>query len=100
MFPRYKSSPVKPSPRAVNPHSVDPFPLAKKRKDQLRKTMHGYYLGPMDPSQFMSSFMPINSQSLGSPPAGIVSDFLRVFNQDNEKSMYDPFVMLPAVLQW
>jgi hypothetical protein len=62
--------------------------------------MDGYYLGPMDPSQFMSSFMPINSRSLGSLPPETDSNFLRVFKQANEKAMYDPFVILLAILQW
>ena len=98
MLHRHNSSPIKPSPRCCNPHSANPALSAKKRKDQLRTIMDDYYLGPMDPSQFMTSFMLINSQSLGSPPAEI--DFLQVFKQDDEKSMYDPFVMLPAIRQW
>ena len=101
MSHRYNSSPIKPSPRGCNPHSANPVLSAKQRKVQLRTIMDGYYLGPMDPSQFMSSFMPINSESgLASPPDTTDSTFLRVFEQGNEKAMYDPFVMLPGVLQY
>ena len=52
--------------------------------------MVGYFLGPMDPSEFMRSFMPINSQTLGSPLDGV--DYRQVYEQPNEKSMYAPFV--------
>jgi len=52
--------------------------------------MHGYFLGPMDPSEFMRSFMPVDSRDLGSPPDEI--DFSEVYNKANEKLMYDPFV--------
>ena len=52
--------------------------------------MSGYVLGPMDPSEFMRSFMPINSQHLGSPPDGI--DFRQACEQHNERLMHAPFV--------
>ena len=54
--------------------------------------MSGYFLGPMSPSEFMDSFMPINSQHLGSPPDGI--DFRQVYDhrQPDERLMYTPFV--------
>jgi len=58
--------------------------------------MHGYFLGPMDPSVFMCSFMPIDSQKLGDPPDGI--DFRKVYGQANEKLMYGPFVRRCIVL--
>ena len=62
--------------------------------------MGGYFLGPMDPSEFMGSFMPINSQNLGSPPDGI--DFRQVYEQTNERLMYAQFVsrrIIPRRLQ-
>ena len=86
----YHSTPPKPTPRGYTQYSAKPNPLAEERKVQLRKNMEGYYLGPMDPAKFMSSFMPTNSQSPGSPPGGI--DFSKVYNQIYEKLMYDPFV--------
>ena len=52
--------------------------------------MQGYFLGPTDPSEFMRSFMPVDSRDLGSPPDWI--DFREVYDQADEKSMYDPFV--------
>src|SRR5882762_1391970 len=93
----YHSTPPKPTPRGYIRYSSKPVPLAKERKDQLRKNMEGYYLGPMDPAKFMSSFMPINSQNPGSPSDGV--DFSRVYKQNNERSMYDPFVSCSATLR-
>ena len=92
----FHSSPPKPTPRGYNQYSSKRVLLAGTRKKQLRENMHGYFLGPMDPSEFMSSFMPINSQNLGSPPDGI--DFCEVYEQTNEKSMYAPFVRHPIIL--
>jgi len=86
----FHSTPPKPTPRGYNLYSSKPVPLAKARKQQLRENMHGYSLGPMDPSEFMGSFMPINSQTLGVLPDGI--DFRQVYEQTNERSMYAPFV--------
>ena len=86
----FHSSPPKPTPRGYNQYSAKPVPLARARKQQLRENMSGYFLGPMDPSEFMRSFMPINSQHLGNPPDGI--DFRQVYEQANERSMYAPFV--------
>ena len=77
-------------------YSARPVLFTETRKQQLRENMHGYFLGPMDPTEFMSSFMPINSQNLGSPPDGI--DFSGVYEQANEKSMYAPFVRHPVIL--
>ena len=93
-----QSSPPKVTPRGFNQYSTAPIPPAKKRQDQLRKNMEGYYLGPMDPSQFMSAFMPINSRSLGTPPDGI--DLSDVYNQKLERLMYNPFVRCPLTLWW
>ena len=59
--------------------------------------MQGYFLGPMDPSEFMHSFMPINSQNLGDPPDGI--NFSDVYEQVNERSMYASFVRRCVTLQ-
>jgi hypothetical protein len=87
---QFHSTPAKPTPRGYNQHSAKPVLLAKTRKEQLRENMHGHFLGPMDPSEFMCSFMPNNSQNLGSPPDGI--DFRKVYEQANERSMYVPFV--------
>jgi hypothetical protein len=92
------STPPKPTPRGYTKYSARPVPRAKERKEQLRKNMEGYYLGPMDPVQFMSSFMPTNSQNPRSPSGGI--DFSKVYNQANERSMYDPFVRRPISLRW
>ena len=86
----FESSPPKVTPRGFNQYSAGPVPLVKKRQDQLRGNMEGYYLGPMDPNQFMSTFMPINSQSLGTPPGGI--DLSGVYNQTLERLIYSPFV--------
>jgi len=86
----YHSTPPKPTPRGYNLHSTKPVPLAKARKRQLRENMQGYFLGPMDPSEFMRSFMPTNSQNPGDPPDGV--DFCKVYEQANEKLMYAPFV--------
>ena len=58
--------------------------------------MDGYLLGPMDPSEFMSSFMPVDSRKLGSVPDGI--DLLQVYDQADEKLMYAPFVRRCAVI--
>ena len=44
----------------------------------------------MEPSEFMSSFMPVDSRKLGSVPDGI--DFRQVYDQADEKSIYAPFV--------
>jgi hypothetical protein len=92
----FHSTPPRPTPRGFNQHSAKPAPLAKTRKEQLRRNMRGYFLGPMDPSEFMRSFMPIDSQNLGGPPDGI--DFRQVYDQPNEKSMYDPFVRRCVIL--
>ena len=86
----FHSTPPKPTPRDYNLHSTKPVPLAKAHKQQLRENMQGYFLGPMDPSEFMHSFMPINSSNLGDPPDGI--DFREVYEQANERLMYTPFV--------
>ena len=64
--------------------------LAKARRQQLRENMDGYFLGPMDPTEFMVSFMPTNSQNLGVSPDGV--DFDQVYNKATEKLMYPPFV--------
>jgi hypothetical protein len=93
----FHSTPPKPTPRGFTQYSSKPAPLAKARKQQLRENMHGYFLGPMDPSEFMCSFMPVNSQNLGDPPDGI--DFHRVYDQANERLMYTPFVRHYALLQ-
>jgi hypothetical protein len=52
----------------------------------------------MDPTEFLSSFMPINSQDLGKPPDGI--DFSEVYKQPNEQSMYGPFVSHFRFVLW
>ena len=93
----FHSSPPKPTPRGYNQYSSKPVPLAKTRKQQLRENMHGYFLGPMDPGEFMRSFMSINSQSLGGSPDGI--DFSQVYEQANERSMYAPFVRPRFILR-
>ena len=87
---QFHSTPTKLTPRGSNQYNAKAALPAKTRKEQLRKNMQGYFLGPMDPDEFMSAFMPINSQSLGSPPDGI--DFSQVYDKPNEKSMYEPFV--------
>ena len=94
----FESSPPKVTPRGFNQYSARSAPLAKERQDQLRRNMEGYYLGPMDPRQFMSAFMPVNSRSLGAPPGGI--DLSDVYNQKLERLMYNPFVRCPLTLWW
>ena len=47
-------------------------------------------MGPMDPDEFMRSFMPVNSSGISHFPDKI--DFSTVYNQRNERLMYDPFV--------
>jgi len=86
----HNSSPPKLTPRGFYPHSANPVPLANARKKQLRENMEGYFLGPMDPSEFIRSFMPANSPSAGNPPPKI--DFSPVYTPLNESLMYDPFV--------
>lgn len=54
--------------------------------------MHGYFLGPMTPRKFMSSFMPINSNDPRKAPDGI--DFRQVYDQASEQAMYEPFVLI------
>ena len=92
----FHSTPPKPTPRGYNQYSAKSAPLAKARKQQLRENMHGYFLGPMDPSEFMRSFMPTDSQNLGSPSDGI--DFRQVYDQANERLMYAPFVRRCVIL--
>ena len=92
----FHSTPPKPTPRGYNQYSSKSVPLAKARKQQLRENMHGYFLGPMDPSEFMRSFMPVNSQNPQSLPDGI--DFRRVYDQTNERLMYTPFVRFCVIL--
>ena len=92
----FHSTPPKPTPKGYNQYSSKPVPLAKARKQQLRENMHGYFLGPMDPSEFMCSFMPVNSRNPQSPPDGI--DFRRVYDQANERLMYTPFVRCCVIL--
>jgi len=87
---QFHSTPPKPTPRGYNLYSTKPVPLAKARKQQQRENMQGYFLGPMDPSEFMRSFMPMNSSNMGLPPGEI--DFSLVYTQRNERLMYDPFV--------
>ena len=86
----FHSTPPEPTPRGHNLYSTKPVPLAKARKQQLRENMQGYFVGPMDPSEFMRSFMPFNTPNQGSPPDGI--DFREVYDQANERSTYAPFV--------
>jgi len=86
----FHSSPPKPTPRGYNLYSTKPVPLVNSRKRQLRENMEGYFLGPMNPSEFMRAFMPINSSGVSRPPGEI--DFSLVYAQGSEKSMYDPFV--------
>ena len=93
---KFHSTPPKPTARGYFQYSAKPAPLAKERKDQLRKNMQRCYLGPMDPTQFISSFMPMNSQEFAGSPDGI--DFSKVYEQANERSMYDPFVSPFVVL--
>ena len=92
----FLSTPPKPTPRGYHLYSSGPAPLANTRRQQLRENMHGYFLGPMDPSEFMRSFMPVDSRDLGSPPDGI--DFGEVYNKANEKLMYEPFVRRWVIL--
>ena len=94
---QFHSSPPKPTPRGYTPYSANPIPLAKARKQHLRENMQGYFLGPMDPGEFMRSFMPVNSSDLGHPPNKI--DFSLVYDQPNERLMYEPFVRLLLLLQ-
>jgi len=86
----FHSSPPKLSPRGYVPHSTDPTPLVKARQKRLLEGMSGCFLGPMDPTEFMRSLMPINSSGIGHFSDEI--DFSLVYNQRNERSMYDPFV--------
>ena len=87
---KFHSTPPKPTSRGFIQYSANPAPLAKERRERLRKNMQRYYLGPMDPAQFISSFMPVNSQDFGDYPDDI--DFSKVYKQINERPMYDPFV--------
>ena len=94
------STPPRPTPRGYNQYSSSKLAVpAKARRQQLRKNMDGYFLGPMDPTEFMDSFMPTNSRNLGVSPNGV--DFSEVYNQAAEKSMYLPFVsrhfLLPSI---
>ena len=59
--------------------------------------MNGYFLGPMDPGEFMRSFMPVNSPGAGHFSGEI--DFSPVYSQRNEKLMYDPFVSRSLPIQ-
>jgi len=93
---QFLSTPPKPTPRGYNQYSSGQALLAKTRRQQLRENMHGYFLGPMDPSEFMRSFMPVDSRNLGTPPDEV--DFSKVYNKANEKSMYDPFVRRCVIL--
>ena len=101
MTPRqFHSTPPKPTPRGYIQYSTRPVPLAQARKQQLRENMQGYVLGPMDPNEFMRSFMPVNAKNSPTPynpPDGI--DFREVYEQDNERSMYAPFVRRRIVSQ-
>ena len=92
----FHSTPTKATARGTYQYSAKGAPLAKTRKEQLCENMQGYFLGPMDPHEFMRAFMPINSRSLGSPPDGI--DFKKVYDNPKEESMYKPFVRHPVVL--
>ena len=92
----YQSSPPKLTERGFDNYNSNALHLAGKRKDQLRRNMARCYLGPMDPSRFMNSFMPINSQRLGNPPRHI--NLNEVYQQPNERSMYEPLVNLFLVL--
>lgn len=58
--------------------------------------MENYCLGPMDPAQFMASFMPINSQNFEDTSDEI--DFSKVYQQNNDRSMYGPFVSSSIIL--
>jgi len=58
--------------------------------------MEGYFLGPMDPSEFMSSFMSVNAQNLSDISDGI--DFRQVYEQADELWMYAPFVSCCVIL--
>jgi len=58
--------------------------------------MDGHFLGPTEPSEFMRSFMPVDSHKLGSLPDGI--DFRQVYDQADEKLMYAPFVRRCVVI--
>ena len=86
----FHSTPPRPTLRGYNQYSSKSVLLAKARRKQLRENMDGYFLGPMDPTEFMVSFMPANSQGLGVPPDGV--HFGQLYNQAAEKSMHAPFV--------
>ena len=92
----YQSSPVKSTTRGFNRFSSAVVRPANKRKSQIRKNMEGYYLGPMDPTEFMTSFMPINSPNFRNSPKHV--NFSNVYKQANERSMYGPLVSCSAVL--
>ena len=92
----YQSSPPKLTERGFDLYNSNALLLANKRKDQLRRNMARCYLGPMDPSKFMTSFMPINSRRFGNPPRGIHLN--EVYQQPNERSMYEPLVNSSLVL--
>ena len=94
---KFHSTPPKPTARGYIQYSAKPAPLAKERKEQLRKNMQRYYLGPMDPTQFISSFMPVNSQDSGDTSDDI--DLSEIYKQTKERSMYDPFVS-PFAFLW
>jgi len=94
----FHSTPPRPTGRGFNPYSAKPTPLAEARKKQLRKNMEGYFLGPMDPTEFIESFMPVNSSSLRRPPSEL--DFSLVYSQRNERLMYDPFVRHFILIQY
>ena len=94
------STPPRPTPRGYNQYNSSKLSVpAETRRQQLRKNMDGYFLGPMDPTEFMDSFMPMNSRNLGVSPDGV--DFKEVYNQATEKLMYSPFVsrhfLLPSI---
>ena len=92
----FSSAPPKLTPKGHTRYSAKPIPLAKHRSELLRRNMQGYHLGPTDPSQFTSLFVPIlTPKPLESLPNGI--DFRQVYEQPNEKSMYDPLVRRPAI---
>ena len=93
---KFHSTPPKPTARGYIQYSAKPVPPAKERKGQLRKNMQRYYLSPMDPTQFISSFMPVKSQEFAGSPDDI--DFSKFYKRTNERSMYDPFVSPPVVL--
>ena len=63
--------------------------MARARQKRLRENMEGHFLGPMDPTEFMDAFMPVNS-GIGGIPDDI--DFREVYDRRCEKEMYEPFV--------